>query len=75
MRFIQASSGKGFRGQIFIGENDPFLRKMEFLKDEMVRRGLECKYSIQPETGHEYPHNFDSKLGESLRFVLRDTGK
>jgi predicted esterase len=73
--FIQASSGKGFRGQIFIGENDPFLKKIEFLKDEMVHRGLECEYSVEPKTGHEYPDNFDSKLAKSLRFVLRETRK
>jgi len=73
--FIQSSNGKGFRGQIFIGENDPFLKKIEFLKDEMVHKGLECKYSVEPGIGHEYPYNFDSKLAESLRFVLRDTCK
>ncbi len=70
--FIQASKGKGFRGQIIIGENDPFLKKIEFLKDEMIHRGLDCKYSFEPGIGHEYPHSFDSKLADSLGFVLRD---
>ncbi len=73
--FIKASDTRGIRGQIFIGENDPFLKKMEFLKDEMVRRGLECNYSVEPEIEHDYPHNFDRKLAESLNFILRDTGK
>ena len=73
--FIQSSNGMGFRGQIIIGENDPFLKKIEFLKDEMIRRGLECNYSVERRVGHEYPLNFDSKLTESLNFVLRDPDK
>jgi predicted esterase len=73
--FIQASNGKGLRGQIIIGEHDPFRKKIEFLKDEMIHRSLECNYSVEPGIGHEYPNNFDSKLAQSLGFVLRDTGK
>ncbi len=48
---------------------------MEFLKNEMVHRGLECNYSVEPGMGHGYPHNFDRKLAETLDFILRDTCK
>ena len=68
--FIQASNAKGFRAQIFVGENDPFLSKIEYLKDEMIHRGLECRWSVEPEIGHEYPHSFDRKLAESLDFIM-----
>jgi predicted esterase len=73
--FVQSSSAEGIRGYIFVGENDPFLKKIEFLKDEMTQRGLECKYSVERGIGHEYPNDFESKLAESLRFVLREAGK
>jgi len=68
--FVQSSSAHGIRGCIFIGENDPFLRKIEFLKGEMVDRGLECKYSVETGIGHEYPRNFGEKLAESVDFIL-----
>ena len=68
--FVQSSRADGVRGCIFVGENDPFLRKMEFLKEEMVDRGLECKYSVETGRGHEYPLNFEEKLAESLGFIL-----
>ena len=68
--FVQSSSAEGIRGRIFVGENDPFLRKIEFLKGEMVNRGLECKYSVESDIGHEYPRNFDGKLAESVDFIL-----
>jgi predicted esterase len=68
--FVQSSSADGLRGCIFIGENDPFLRKIEFLKEEMVDTGLECKYSVEPGRGHEYPENFEEKLAESVDFIL-----
>jgi predicted esterase len=69
--FVQGSNAHGIRGSVLIGENDPFLAKMKFLKDEMVRRGSECSYSVQPGIGHEYPMNFATKLIESVSFVLR----
>lgn len=68
--FVQNSNPRGIRGSIFIGEKDPFLNKMEFLKDQMLRRGLNCKYSVEPGIGHEYPLNFDAKLIESVNFIL-----
>jgi predicted esterase len=73
--FVQSSSAEGVRGCIFAGENDLFLKKIEFLKDEMTQRGLECMYSLERSIGHEYPNDFESKLAESLRFVLREAGK
>ena len=68
--FVQSSSAKGIRGCIFVGENDPFLRKIEFLKGEMVDRGLDCKYTVESGIGHEYPQNFAEKLAESVGFIL-----
>jgi predicted esterase len=71
--FVQSSNAEGIRGCIFIGENDPFLKKIEFLKGEMVDRGLECKYSVELGIGHEYPRNFDERLAESVGFILHTT--
>jgi len=68
--FVQSRRADGVRGCIFVGENDPFLRKIEFLKGEMVDRGLECKYSVETGRGHEYPRNFEEKLAESVDFIL-----
>ena len=68
--FIQSTDAHGIRGSILIGEKDPFLMKMEFLKDQMVRHGLECQYSVENGIGHEYPLHFDAKLIESVNFVL-----
>jgi hypothetical protein len=68
--FVQSSSAAGIRACIFVGENDPFLRKIEFLKGKMVNRGLECKYSVESGIGHEYPRNFEKNLAESVDFIL-----
>ena len=68
--FIRSSDPRGFRGRIIIGENDPFLRKAEFLKDEMVRHGLDCNWTVERGMGHEYPKEFESELGKALDFVL-----
>jgi predicted esterase len=70
LEFVQSTDARGVRGQILIGEKDPFLKKMEFLKEEMVRRGLECNYSVEPRIGHEYPQDFGGKLRKAVNFVL-----
>jgi dipeptidyl aminopeptidase/acylaminoacyl peptidase len=42
----------------------------EQLYQEMVRRGLACEFVLEPDLGHEFPTDFDSKLMSALTFVL-----
>ena len=55
---------------IIIGDKDPFYPKIEQLYALMVERGLYGKLLVEPGLGHEYPPGFESKLRESVEFVL-----
>ena len=68
--FVKERDCRGLRGVIIIGDKDPFYPKIEQLYALMVERGLYGKLLVEPGLGHEYPPGFESKLRESVEFVL-----
>jgi predicted esterase len=61
---------RGTRGWLLTGGQDFGRSHVEQLYREMVRRGLPCEFVLEPDLGHEFPIDFDSKLLSALTFVL-----
>jgi predicted esterase len=60
---------KGVRIYIIAGEKDIFTKKTKELYSEMEKAGLQCKLTIIPEIGHEFPLNFDDYIDEALDYL------
>jgi len=60
---------KGVRIYIIAGEKDIFAEKTKELYSEMEKAGLQCKLTVIPGIGHEFPSNFDDYIDEALDYL------
>jgi len=67
---LRSGGGKGLRGCLCIGDQDPRFQKMQIMHSEMVNRGLQCQFAIERGMSHQYPGDFQSKLATAIDFIL-----
>jgi predicted esterase len=68
--FIRAKDVRGLKGVVIMGEKDAFLSKIKMLLEGMVGRGLNCKFDVVQNLGHEFPGDFESRLESATNFLL-----
>jgi len=67
---VRSGTGKGLRGWLFVGDQDPRFQKQKAMHAEMVDRGLQCRVAVAGGVSHAYPQDFESKLISAIRFIL-----
>jgi len=61
---------EGLHGWIITGEKDYCVDLTRRFHDAAIKRGLSCELVVEPGMGHEFPHDFDTKLPQALAFLL-----
>jgi predicted esterase len=67
---VRSGRGRGLRGWLFVGDQDPRFQKLKAMHTEMVDKGLQCRVSVAEGVSHTYPQDFESKLTSAIQFVL-----
>jgi predicted esterase len=68
---IAEGEGRGLRGTVIMGGQDRRLAPGTERLVELLRGvGIPCKFEIHPDMGHDYPADFDARLGDHLAFAL-----
>jgi hypothetical protein len=52
---VPSGSGRGLRGWLFVGDQDPRFQKLKAMHAEMVGKGLQCRVSVAEGVSHTYP--------------------
>jgi predicted esterase len=55
------------RAWLVAGENDRNFAKFNALHEMLSSQGLNCRLIIAPETGHDFPKDFDQTLAQALQ--------
>lgn len=66
---IQKASEKGLKGIIISGEQDYFLAPQKEVYGLLKRFGLQVRFEIVSDSGHEYPKNFENYINRSIQFI------
>ena len=65
----QAAAGRGLRGYILCGQNDPLLERQQNLSKSLKNAGLKHEFVIIEGLGHNYPRNFAERLDTALQYL------
>jgi predicted esterase len=66
---LESGARKGVKGYIIAGGKDIFIDSTKKLHSEMEKAGLQCKLTVIPGMGHEFPSSFDNYLDEALEYL------
>lgn len=68
---IEANNDRGLRGVIIVGDQDKHCYDTSLKVAEMLKaHDIPCKLEVYPNMGHDFPPDFEQKLGEALAFVI-----
>lgn len=68
--FVKANKSPSLKGWFLVGDKDRFFEPINILHSIMEQNGLRSQYVVEPGLGHDYPHDFEVKLGRAVDFVL-----
>lgn len=71
IHLLESGARRGVKGYILSGEKDYFLENTKKLYQEMVKAGIQCKLTIVPGLGHDFPSNFDDYIDEALDYLTK----
>ena len=67
---MEPAAARGLRGWILAGERERGLELITRLSDALTFHGIACQLEVVPGLGHEFPHDFGSRLQSGLGSVL-----
>ena len=68
---VKKAAERGVRVSILAGENDPRVIRTKELAVDLDKQGLQNRFIIFSEKGHEFPDNFPKQIDLSLDFIFR----
>jgi len=69
--YVKGMAANGIRAAIIAGENDWALKGQKEMGVLFDKYGLEHRFLVFPETGHEFPREFEKHMDRSLEFILK----
>jgi predicted esterase len=67
---MEPAAARGLRGWILAGEQEPGLKDIVRLHDELRLHGVACHLEVVAGLGHEFPLDFETRLVSAVGFVL-----
>ena len=68
--FVESSKERGLRDVIIIGDQDKHCYETSLKVAELLNaRDIPCKLEVYPNMGHDFPPDFEQKLGEAIAFI------
>ncbi len=68
---IEASKERALRGIIIVGDQDKHCYATSLKVTEMLKaHDIPCKLEVYPDMGHDFPPDFEQKLGEAIAFIV-----
>ncbi len=69
--YLAASKERGLRGVILVGDQDKHCYDTSLKVAEMLKAyDIPCKLEVYPDMGHDFPPDFEQKLGEAIAFIV-----
>lgn len=62
---------KQMRATLLAGENDQNLSNIRALHEMLSSHGLDCQLIVAPDTGHDFPADFEQILAGSLHYIRK----